>query len=79
MNEIRHQCIIFHNFSKSEINYETDHYMVQTFKNKNLRSKSIDFTDIDYEDFKQRYTINTTRNKLSNFLDSINLEDTIQN
>jgi hypothetical protein len=48
--------------------------MVQTFKNKNLRSKSIDF-EIDYDSFKHRYTINGTNNKLSNFLETINLDD----
>ncbi len=48
--------------------------MVQTFKNKNLRSKSIDF-DIDYESIKNRYTITNERNTLSNFLDTINLDD----
>jgi hypothetical protein len=53
--------------------------MVQTFKNKNLRSKSIDFTEIEYKSFKKRYTINNERNKLSNFLETLNLDDSIPN
>jgi hypothetical protein len=48
--------------------------MIQSFKNKNLRSKSIDFEVMDYDSTRHRYTINTERNKLSNFLESINMD-----